>query len=220
MSPEPIYIWLIPLPETTDRRSLRRYVEEASRSLLAQHVSLSPESVTLGRSDRGRPHLTGDAISDLHISLAHSGDAALLAVARGRPIGVDLERVRPLRAPGRLAKRFLDSTEAENVISFGGGAADRGRRFLDLWVRKEAYLKGVSGSVPVDLRRFGLSTTEAGSTQVRWTELEEDAASPWQIRDLALTEDYVGAVAVEGAISQIVLLAQRETSERLRGART
>jgi len=216
MSPEPIYIWTIPLPETTDRRSLRRHMEEATRSLLAQHVGVAPESVTLNRSDRGRPHLTGDGVGDLHLSLAHSGDLALLALAHGRPVGVDLEQLRPLHAPGKLAERFFDSTEAE-MVTTAGDAVDQGRRLLNLWVRKEAYLKGVGGSVPANLRRFGLSTTVAGSTKIRWTELETAATSAWQVRDLALPEDYVGAVAMEGEVSQIVQLPRREITEQAQG---
>ena len=72
---------------------------------------------------------------DLRFNLAHADGLALLAVTRGREIGVDLERVRPDLATEEIAHRFFSAAEnaslralPEDVRPEAFSTAGRGRK--------------------------------------------------------------------------------------------
>ncbi|MFH8568024.1 4'-phosphopantetheinyl transferase family protein [Streptomyces sp. NPDC017993] len=85
----------------------------------------------------GRPRLTGSAAA-LHASLSHSRGAGAVALSTHRPVGVDIETVRPFPAVP-MARRWLDETAADWVASSPRQA--RIRAFLWLWTQKEAIGK-------------------------------------------------------------------------------
>ena len=61
-------------------------------TVLARYTGVDPGSLILELTPQGKPVLPG---SRLRFNLAHSGEVALVAVARDRDVGVDVERVRP-----------------------------------------------------------------------------------------------------------------------------
>lgn len=91
-------------------------------------VGLREREVTVATNEHGKPFLADHP--EWHFSLSHSGDWAVCALDDA-PIGVDLERHRPLDTK-RLAERYL------GVID----PLTRGE-FFSLWTKKESYLKAV-----------------------------------------------------------------------------
>ena len=81
------------------------------------------------RSPRGKPLFSG--LDDRWFSLSHSGGIALCALS-DRPVGVDVELVRPRRAG--LPAYALSPDE---LTRFDGGWAD----FYRLWTLKESWCK-------------------------------------------------------------------------------
>ena len=111
------------------------------REKLGGYLGVPPESVEFSKDGRGKPSLP--RWPDVHISVSHTEGLAAVAFARA-PVGVDVERVRPLRLP-HIAGRFF--TPEENA--WLRASEDRERDFFVLWMRKEAWLKatgtGLSG---------------------------------------------------------------------------
>jgi phosphopantetheinyl transferase len=75
-------------------------------TVLAGYLGTDPAAVELRRGANGKPFLAGlwpgeepasGSMPRLHFNLSHSGDLALIAVAE-REVGVDVERIRPLRS--------------------------------------------------------------------------------------------------------------------------
>ena len=81
------------------------------------------------RSRRGKPLFVG--LGDRWFSLSHSGGMALCALSN-RPVGVDVELVRP-RRPGLPAYAL----SPEELARFDGGWED----FYRLWTLKEGWCK-------------------------------------------------------------------------------
>jgi 4'-phosphopantetheinyl transferase len=79
------------------------------------------------------------------ISLSHSGELAICAVAELGAVGIDVETRSPRTGPGVVAERHFTAAEARWI------ATDPDSRFRMLWVLKEAYLKalgsGLSGGL-------------------------------------------------------------------------
>ena len=88
--------------------------------------------------EHGKPRLA-DGPRRLSFNLSHSGGLVLIAVAVGREIGVDLERIEPSRDVMALAERALSSDGAAAVRC--AGPVERAALFFALWTEHEARLK-------------------------------------------------------------------------------
>jgi 4'-phosphopantetheinyl transferase len=161
-------------PEARDRFVLAR---AALREILGGYVGLPPEQLRFaypcacGRDDcepsRRKPRVEPDT---LRFNVSHTEGLALIAVSRGRELGVDVERVRPLAAAATWA---LDANEAEAIAALP--EPERLDAFYRAWTRREAHAKA---------RGDGLAPT--------------DERGRWWFVELTPTPGYRAALAVEG----------------------
>lgn len=132
-------------------------------------------------------------------NLAHTDSAALLAVAIGREVGVDIERVRPGLDVDALSGSVLSAREQRALRGRYGDARVAG--FLTYWTRKEAYLKARGEGLRHDLPSLGVLRTEGchGGVHVAPDDPEwPDAAARWCVRDILVGGAHVAAVAARG----------------------
>ncbi|HUQ53146.1 MAG TPA: 4'-phosphopantetheinyl transferase superfamily protein [Gammaproteobacteria bacterium] len=108
----------------------------ASRALLrhslARHTARSAAELRIETSADGKPSCVGGP----EVSVSHSGDIVMCALAAAGAVGVDVETAGP-RSVAAVAERFFTAAEARWV------AAQPEPRFRQLWVLKEAYLKAL-----------------------------------------------------------------------------
>lgn len=90
-------MWWTQLPTGSPPASLPAFTHELLRAVVAGAAGARPEHVTIehdcprcGRGSHGRPVVAVRDRPGPHVSLAHAGDIAVVAVAR-RPVGVDVE---------------------------------------------------------------------------------------------------------------------------------
>lgn len=112
--------------------------DRALRLVLARYLGEAPEAIELRRGERGKPGLAADP-ERLAFNLSHSSELTLVAVSRGREVGVDVEREKPARDLVALAERALAPEDAAAVRAASEG--ERSRCFYALWTRHEARLK-------------------------------------------------------------------------------
>ena len=148
------------------------------REVLATYVDAAPAQVVFAYGPRGKPRLGGLRTGDLRFSLSHTGDDALIAITRGREVGVDLESVRPDALGETEASLFLSPSE-RRVID-GLPAAERTRALFTRWVQKEAYAKARGDGLALDLQA-----------------IEVSACRGWDIRTLDAGPGFAAALAVE-----------------------
>jgi 4'-phosphopantetheinyl transferase len=118
----------------------------ALRRILCAYTGGDPAAVELRYGASGKPYLEGGgAAHALRFSVSHAGDLALLAFALDRDIGIDVERARPPRRPGRIAARLFDG--ATRRLLEGLPPAERTLAFHHAWTQREAYVKAVGGTV-------------------------------------------------------------------------
>lgn len=118
-----------------------------ARLMLAEPGGIAPPSLRFVRSANGKPSCPA---LPLAFSLSHSGGYAACAVS-ARPVGVDLEEVRPLRPA------LLGILSGEERAWVGDDAA----RFARLWTAKEALLK-CRGAALGRLRHLPLAMSPGG----------------------------------------------------------
>ncbi len=112
------------------------------------YLDEDPAAVELRVAPGGKPALA-EAAMPLRFNLSHSGDRALVAVAWGREVGVDIERIAPRRDLLSLARRGLEPAEAAKVTQ--ASPEDRPAAFHAAWTRREAVAKchGVGLGAPL-----------------------------------------------------------------------
>jgi 4'-phosphopantetheinyl transferase len=64
----------------------------ALRGVLGRYLGQEPAKIGLRLAPRGKPLLV-DADAALRFNLSHSGELALIAVAAGREVGIDVQRI-------------------------------------------------------------------------------------------------------------------------------
>jgi 4'-phosphopantetheinyl transferase len=129
-----------PLKERIDAVAERRRASDAAlRWTLAKRLGCTPEQVAIRRDERGKPRLDGFAAGALHFSVSRSEDLCVIATSESRPVGVDVERLRPFPELEAVAARHLDPIDAARVLRRKG--ADREWAFFASWTKREAALK-------------------------------------------------------------------------------
>ncbi|MBA0053329.1 4'-phosphopantetheinyl transferase superfamily protein [Streptomyces sp. AJS327] len=177
------------------------------RRVLGAFFGLPPERLEWGRarcpgcgSDRHGPPRLPDR-PGWEVSLSRTAGHWMLALSRGAPVGVDVERPRPA---GSLAlyRRVLTGPERAWVES--RPVDERHTAFLRCWVRKEAVVKGWGlglgtdlSAVPVDPEREVAApcrpSSAPGEPEERWT-VREVAAAPGLLAALARPAGAPGTV--------------------------
>ncbi len=179
----------------------QRYVAAhlALRLVLAAETGIPKMSLRFASGRHGKPFLA-DA-PDITFNLSHSGNRALLAVARGVAIGVDLEAIRPGIEIDALGKRFFSSVEQTELFSLPAGQRVRG--FFSAWTRKEAYLKGRGDGIAFGLDHFDVTLTPDEPAALRGDRRDPSAPRNWSLTDLSMPPGFVAALAVEGAVPTV-----------------
>jgi 4'-phosphopantetheinyl transferase len=170
----------------------------ALRVLLAGYLACRPEEVRFAYSNYGKPRLADkDNASDLRFNLTHSHGLALLAVTRGRDIGIDVEHLRDMERDGEpLAERFFSPRETAVLRSLP--PEQRREAFFHCWTRKEAYIKANGKGLSLPLDQFDVTLRPGEPAMLLATQHDPDEVQRWSIQNLNLGEGYVGALTVEG----------------------
>jgi 4'-phosphopantetheinyl transferase len=151
----------------------------ALRELLGARLGLAPADVRLAAGPHGKPEVAG---SPLRFNVSHTGSLALIALATGFEVGVDVER---LDRRSSAISRTLTPAEAA-ALDAGGG--DRHVELLRVWCRKEALAKAIGGGLGWEPLRF--DTTAPGE---------------FALTDVAVQPGHVAALAVEGAPAEVAV---------------
>ena len=159
------------------------------RRVLARYVAADPAALAFRYTEFGKPSLaTG---GDLRFTLSHSGDLAVLAIARAREVGIDVEAIRPVDP--HLPERFFSRREVAAIAAVP--EPDRLAAFFRCWTRKEAFLKATGEGFNRSLASFAVTLGRHEPPAVSWVEDDPGEAARWQIAGLDLGPGYAGALA-------------------------
>lgn len=182
-------------------RDRRRYIvaHGALRLILSRYCGRPPQAIRFQHNPYGKPLLAPDLQNDsglLHFNLSHSDELALIGLTLGGQIGVDIERVRPELADGRLAERFFSPREVATLRSLPAG--EQPQAFFRCWTCKEAFVKarGLGLSLPLD--RFDVSVVPDAPAALLSVAGAPAEATRWSLRTLTPAPGYIAAIAVEG----------------------
>lgn len=215
-----VHVWKVDLPATDpDVRLLSRDEHEraarfhferdrqhfkasrsALRTILGRYLNLPPESLEFAQTEYGKPFLTNLEAAGVLFNLSHSGEIALIAIAREREVGVDVEFMRADFATNEVAEHFFSMAEIYTLSGLEPHL--RTQAFFKCWTRKEAYVKarGEGLSMPLDV--FDVSLAPDVSAAMLNNRVDKSEPARWIFQDLHITPDYAGALVVEALASR------------------
>jgi 4'-phosphopantetheinyl transferase len=215
-----VHVWLVRLDETSlcrpcgesllsaeekerafkfkFERDRRRHIvsHAALRSVLSTYLDLPPGSLKFAAGPNGKPKLAPIPGEELvQFNLSHANEVALIAVAREKEVGVDVEwidRNTPFR---EIAGRFFSAQEV--------GALDalpthlQKIAFFKCWTSKEAFLKAKGTGLSDKLDDVEILSPRQGVVRIK------SAVPNWRLVELDPGDGYAGAVVFEGNKGEI-----------------
>jgi len=157
-------------------RDRRRFVvaRASLRERLGARLGCPAAEVEIAIGAHGKPFVA-DA-RGLRFSLSHCDDLALIAFARGRDVGVDLEALRPVHEADAIAARLFPAAQYDAYAALGRD--ERIHALCSAWTRKEAYAKALGSGLPAALDTL--------------------LADGWNVESFSPRAGYVAAVAWRG----------------------
>jgi len=166
------------------------------RAILSRYLKLDPADLAFGYSSYGKPYLAGEQPDGVRFNISHSHGLALLAFARGRDLGVDVEFVRPDIAEEEIAERFFSAAEVAALRALPASRQAEG--FFNCWTRKEAYIKARGEGLSLPLDQFDVSLAPGEPAALLCTRVAVNDASRWSMVKLKPGAGFKAALVVEG----------------------
>jgi 4'-phosphopantetheinyl transferase len=171
-----------------DRR-LYTAAHAAMRSLLAFYLRVPGAEIHLTSDAHGKPSIARPTGGGLQFNLSHSHELALLAVARGKAVGVDVELVKDF-AFQEVAQRFFTAKEVAELSALP--QALQPQAFYKCWTGKEAFLKAKGTGLSGQLDEVQILAPAEGLVKIA-------ANVPgWSLVELPPTRGYEAALVVQG----------------------
>jgi 4'-phosphopantetheinyl transferase len=226
-----VHVWRVPLDDEARARELwpllsggeraraerfyrevhrRRYVAAhgALRVILATYVGIAPGELEFETGEHGKPALRRAASgAAIEFNLSHSHDLALVAVARARPVGVDLERWADDVEHLELAERFFSPRERDALRALAHEPALVAAGFFAAWTRKEAYLKATGHGITRGLHHFDDALAPGERPRLLADRLDRDAAERWSMAALDAAPGFSAALVVAAPLGDVLHLS-------------
>jgi 4'-phosphopantetheinyl transferase len=175
----------------------------ALRQILGAYLKADPKLLSFTYSEKEKPSLAGpEAASGIEFNVSHSGTLALLAFARGRMVGVDVEQTNRNIDTAAIATRFFSEAEQKQLASLP--ADQRTDAFFLCWTRKEAYIKATGKGLSLPLRQFDVSMTPRDQNALLATRPDAVERNRWSMRDIPVPAGYAAALCVSGTDWRLV----------------
>jgi 4'-phosphopantetheinyl transferase len=224
LADDEVHVWRVPLdqnPERTasalqvlssdERETAARYhfdkdrnqfvqARAALRLILGEYLNVDPRGLEFNYGPQGKPALANHFDDDLRFNLSRRDGLALIAITRGREIGVDVELQLNDIPFFEVAAVSFSAAESRALSDLPKPLRTRG--FFNCWTRKEAFVKACGNGLSFPLKQFDVSLAPgepASLLEVRTEDSHTDEALRWTLHDVAVDENYCAALVVEGS---------------------
>jgi 4'-phosphopantetheinyl transferase len=178
-------------------RDRNRFVvaRAALRHILAAQLTIEPTAIGFAYGPHGKPLVAPplDA-SDLRFNVSHSAGTALIALAHGYEVGVDVEQLRTVPEATTIARRYFSRRERAPMEASKG--AERDRAFMRCWTRKEAYLKGIGLGLSERLTQIEIIPTVGECVVACEVVHASRRRLDWIVHDVDVGDDLIAALAI------------------------
>lgn len=180
------------------------------RTVLSRYIAVEPVDWVFFTNQYGRPEVVNaqGRNAQLTFNVSHTHSVIVLAVARGRAVGVDVENVRAREVSIDIADRYFAPPEVSALATVP--THQQQYRFFEYWTFKEAYIKarGMGLSLPLDKFSFHYGDEQAVEIAID-SDLADDA-SRWQFWQFRPRHEYLVAICAERTGTRSPKLTMRQ----------
>lgn len=174
----------------------------ALRLILSRYLDYDPGDFSFRYNEHGKPELSAPPVSDLRFNLSHSAEVAVIAVASGRNVGVDINTIAPAARQNLewipIAKRSF--SDAEQVILFSLPDTMQERMFHQIWCQKEAYTKGLGEGYRYGFQNFTVAVDSNGGTGLIADEKNPRFVEQWRLTRVEVGQGLMVVLAYDGMV--------------------
>jgi len=177
----------------------RRFVvrRAMTRLILSRYRVGHPDNMVFAYGPRGKPRLAGRQIqSTITFSITHVDDSALLAIARGRSLGIDMENITRQIETDTIALRYFSTKEATYINS--SRESDRNKAFFSCWTFKEAFVKALGCGLSFPLHGVETPLTELEDGDIVRFQNQNFGQNIWNALKFNLRPEVVATLVAEG----------------------
>ncbi|HHJ39384.1 MAG: hypothetical protein AXA67_05300 [Methylothermaceae bacteria B42] len=181
----------------------KRYIASMGilRSVLATYVGQHPKDLQFVRGQWGKPRLAGRAENEgLVFNVSHSQEQMVIAIGYDRPLGVDVESIRPIKTLAGMAKRCFSQHEFEAWTNLP--APERKTAFFRFWTLKEAFVKADGRGLGLGVQQCVFSLRE-GVPKIVSVPSSCGKPADWSVCELIIDDGFKGALCTRGEFQLI-----------------
>ena len=130
--------------------------------LASQDLHMPKESITVKKGLHGKPYF--DGYSEWQFNISHTSGMIAIAVS-DKPVGIDIEKIQ--KQDLRIAERYFTDAEC-NYINEADSDDDKNKRLLEVWTKKEAYLKFTGEGMSRPISSFSVIDIPAKNQTMYW----------------------------------------------------
>jgi 4'-phosphopantetheinyl transferase len=169
----------------------------ALRFILGEYLQVDPQTLEFSYGPQGKPALANEHVDNsLRFNLSRREGLALIAVTRGREVGVDVELVNTELPVFEIAETTFSEAELDALHNLPKDLQVAG--FFNCWTRKEAYVKARGEGLSFPLKQFDVSLTPGDPSMLLKVLDNPDEVDRWTLQEISVGDSYVAAFAVEG----------------------
>ena len=166
------------------------------RMLLGHYLQQDSARIEFTYDPAGKPCVANND-AGLQFNLSHTEGLAVVAVAQGSRVGVDVERSDANCDAMDLA-RFAFSPGEVACLCALPGVCEQQAAFLRLWTCKEAFLKGLGDGLSRSMSDFSVAFAQQGPilSECSW---DPSCRDRWQLSSLRAPHGYIASLAIESS---------------------
>ncbi len=167
----------------------------ALRAVLCHRLGCTNTELAFGAAAYGKPFaVVGGTALPFNFNVSHSGRHGLVAFARGRRLGVDVEDRSRSPDIGAVAGAVFGPNEQAELRA--AGVSQKARLFLRLWTQKEALIKACGTGFSMDVSEFELPETMRRGMRKGVFRLPRVPNFVWCLENIGCA-DFAAAIAYE-----------------------
>ncbi len=191
-------------PEEQDRwhryrheRSRREFAlcRAALRAVLCTRLGCDNDQLRFALHDHGKPFaLVDGTATSIRFNVSHSGKHGLIAIARERRLGVDVEERVPRQDLDGIITTVFGADERAELASARGH--QKLHLFFTLWTLKEALIKALGTGFSLDPSRFEIPLAMRRGAEKDIFRFPHLPTIEWRLDNLG-NEEFAAAIAHE-----------------------
>jgi 4'-phosphopantetheinyl transferase len=161
------------------------------RLLLGKYIGVNPRDLVFSKNPFGKPFLSNPMDSAIRFNLTHSGSLLLIAIGKGKQIGIDVEKIEENIDFSGISSLVFSSDEQRSLSRSNNPILD----FYALWTAKEAILKASGQGFSYPSNQLSVVISK-GSATLPIIPAKLTGCSSCSLSSFSPAEGYSAAVAV------------------------